>query len=162
MHIGKQKNFQSLQLGVGVKTGEEAIIHSTKLSHEKILMSSSSSVISPIDFCNAFNSIKRSEMLKTFAISMPGIAVFTNFCYSQHSQLFYDKFVVSSESGIQQGDRWPFVFFSDALAHYRESSGIFARASTTFLVSRWWCLLMGSEENIIRSRTWLRPPRQGR
>ena len=56
--------FQSLQLGVGVKGGAEAIIHSTKISYEKILTSSSSSGILQIDFCNAFNSIKRSEMLK--------------------------------------------------------------------------------------------------
>ena len=43
-------------------------------------------------------------MLKTVASSMPDIAAFTNSCYLQHSQLFDDKFVVSSESGIQQGD----------------------------------------------------------
>ena len=35
--------FQRLQLGVGVKDGAEAIIHSTKLSYEKKLTSSSSS-----------------------------------------------------------------------------------------------------------------------
>ena len=96
--------FQNLQLGVGVKGGAEAIIHSTKISYEKILTSSSSSGILQIDFCNAFNSIKRSEMLNAVANSMPGIAAFTNSCYSQNSQLFYDKFFVSSESGIQQDD----------------------------------------------------------
>ena len=53
--------FQSLQLGVGVKGGAEAIIHPTKLSYEKILTLSSSSGILQIDFCNAFNSKKRSE-----------------------------------------------------------------------------------------------------
>ena len=37
--------FQSLQLGVGVRGGAEAIIHSTKISYEKILTSSSSSGI---------------------------------------------------------------------------------------------------------------------
>ena len=85
--------FQSLQLGFGVKGGAEPIIYSTKLSYEKILTSSSSSGILQIDFCNAFYSIKCSEMLKAVASSIVGIAVFTNFCYSQHSQLFFDKFV---------------------------------------------------------------------
>ena len=107
--------FQSLQLGVGVRGGAEAIIHSTKISYEKILTSSSSSGILQIDFCNAFNSIKCSEMLKAVACSMPGIAAFTNFCYSQHSQLFYDRFVVSSESGTQQGDPLGPLLFSLAL-----------------------------------------------
>ena len=103
--------FQSQQLGVGVKGGAEAIIHSTKISYEKILTSSSSSGILQIDFCNAFNSIKRSEMLKALASSMQGIAAFTNSCYSQHSQ-FYEKFVVSSQSGIQQGDPLGPLLFS--------------------------------------------------
>ena len=101
--------FQSLQLGVGLKGGAEAIIHSTKLSYEKIPTSSSSSCILQIDFCNAFNSIKRSEKLKTIASSILG---FTNSCYSQPSQLFYEKFVVSSESGIQQGDPLVPLLFS--------------------------------------------------
>ena len=136
-HLAKEANLeakellQSLQLGVGVKAGAEAIIHSIKLSYEKILTSSSSLDILQTDFCNAFNSIKRSEMLKALASSMLGIAAFTNFGYSQYSQLFHDKFVVSSESGIQQGD--PLLF---SLTHYRENSGVSARASTTFLVSR--------------------------
>ena len=104
--------FQSLQLGVGVKGGAEAIIHSTKISYEKILTSSCSSGILQIGFCNAFNSIKRNEMLKTVARSMPGIAAFTNSCYSQHSQLFNDNFVLSSESGIQQGDPLGPLLFS--------------------------------------------------
>ena len=78
----------------------EAIIHSTKFSYEKILTSFSSSGILQIDFCNAFNSIKRSEMLKTVAILMPGIAAFTNFYYLLHSHFFYYRSVVSSGSGI--------------------------------------------------------------
>ena len=51
-------------------------------------------------------------MLKAVASSMPDIAAFTNFCYSQHRQLIYDKFVVSSESGIQQGDTLGPLLFS--------------------------------------------------
>ena len=51
-------------------------------------------------------------MLKSVASSMPGIAAFTNFCYSQHSQFFYGKIVVSSESGVQQGDPLGPLLFS--------------------------------------------------
>ena len=50
--------FKSLPSGVAVKGGAEAIIHSTKLSYEKMLTSASSSGVLQIDFCNAFNSIK--------------------------------------------------------------------------------------------------------
>ena len=41
-------------------------------------------------------------MLKATANSMPGFAGFTKFWYSQNSQLFYDKLVIGSASGIQQ------------------------------------------------------------
>ena len=51
-------------------------------------------------------------MLNDVANSMPGVAIFTNFCYSQRSLLFYDKFVVSSESDIQQGDSLGPLLFS--------------------------------------------------
>ena len=69
-----------------------------------MLISSNTSGILQIEFCNAFNCIKRSEMLKTVANSLLSLAAFINFCYSQHSQLFYDKFVISNKRGIQQSD----------------------------------------------------------
>ena len=139
-------------MGVGAKGGAEAIIDLKKLSYEKILTSSSSSGILQIEFCDKFNLIKGSQMLKAVVNSMPGITAFNNFCYSQHIQLFYQKFALSSESGIQQGDSLgPSVFFFDTLAHYRENSGIVARASAAFLVSRRRCLLVDSENNLIRS-----------
>ena len=61
--------FQSLQWGVGVKGGAEAIMHLTKLSYEKILTSSCSLGILQNYICNAFISIKRTKMLKAFASS---------------------------------------------------------------------------------------------
>ena len=72
-NLEAKERFQSLQLGVGVKGGAEAIIHSTKISYEKILTSSSSLGILQIVFRNAFSSIKRSEMLKAVASSMPAL-----------------------------------------------------------------------------------------
>ena len=143
--------LQSLQLGLGVKGGAEAIIHSTKTSYEKILTSTSSSGILQIDFCNAFNSITRSEMLKTVASSMPGIAAFTNSCYSQHSQLFYDKFVVSSESGIQQGDPLGPLLFSLTLWPI---IGKIQETAPELQQHSWYLddgVLVGSEDDLIRS-----------
>ena len=52
-------------------------------------------------------------MLKEVANSMPGFAACANFCYSRHILLFYDKFVMSSESGVQQSDTVdPMLFFT--------------------------------------------------
>ena len=90
-------------------------------------------------------------MLKVVASSMPGIAAFTNSCYSQHSQLFYDKFVVSSESGIQQGDPLGPLLFSLTLWPIIEK----IQESSPDLQQHSWFLdygvLVGSEEVLIRS-----------
>ena len=143
--------FQSLQLGFGVKGGAESIIYSTKLSYEKILTSSSSSGNLQIDFCNAFNSKKCSEMLKSVASSVAGIAALTNFCYSQHSQLFFDKFVVSSEIGIQQSDPMGSLLFSLTLWPNIEK----IQESSPELQQHSWYLedgvFVGSEKDLIRS-----------
>ena len=143
--------FKSLQYGVGVKVGAEAIIHSTKLSYEKILTLSSSSGILQIEFCNAFNSIPRIKILKAVASSMSGITAFTNFFYSKHSELFYDKFVDRSESGIQQGDPLGPLLFSLTLWSIKEK----IQESLPVLQQHSWYLddgvLVGSEDDLIRS-----------
>ena len=90
-------------------------------------------------------------MLKTAASSMPGIAAFTNSCYSQHSQLFYDRFVVSSENGIQQGDPLGPLLFSLTLWPIIEK----IQESLPELLQHSLYLddgvLVGSEDNLIRS-----------
>ena len=72
-----------------------------------------------IDFQNAFNSVKRAHLLKATYEFIPGVAAFTNFCYSQHTPLFYNNAVIQSESRVQQGDplgpllfcltQWPII-----------------------------------------------------
>ena len=118
---------------------------------KKILTLSSSSGILQIDVCNAFNSIKCSEMLKAVASSMPGISVFTNSFHSQHSQLFYDKFVVSGESGIQQGDPLGPLLFSLTLWPIIEK---IQKTSPELQQHSWYLddgVLVGSEDDLIRS-----------
>ena len=82
---------------------------------------------------------------------MPGIAAFTNSCYSQHSHLFYDNFVVSSESGIQQGDSLDLLLFSLTLWPNIEK---IQETSSELLQLSWYLddgVLVGSEDNLIRS-----------
>ena len=102
--------FDSIQLGVGVSGGKEAIIHSAKIIYEKILIADSKEGVLQIDFRNAFNSVKRSHLLQAACDFIPGIAAFTNFCYSQHVPLLYNNASLKSESVVQQGDTW--VHFS--------------------------------------------------
>ena len=143
------------ELAIGCQSegwiGSSTLIHSSKLSHEKILTSSSSSGILQIDFCNAFSSIKVNEMLKAVASSIPGFAAFTNFCYSQQGHFFYDKFVVSCESGIQQGDPLSPLLFSLTLWPIIEK----IQECLPELQQHSWFLVdgvsVGSKDNLIRS-----------
>ena len=66
----------------------------------------------PIDFQNAFNSVKRSHLLKATYEFIPGIAAFTNFCYSQQTPLFNNNSIVQSESGVEQRDSLGTLMFS--------------------------------------------------
>ena len=63
--------FDSLQLGAGISGGAEVLRRTEACSK--------------IDFQNAFNSVKRSHLLKAIFEFIPGFAAFTNFCYSQHT-----------------------------------------------------------------------------
>ena len=64
-----------------------------------------------IDFRKAFNSLKRSHLLQAACNFIPGIAAFTNFCYSQHVPLLYKNASLRSESGVQQGVPLAWVHF---------------------------------------------------
>ena len=83
--------FDSIQLGVGVNGGAEAIIHAPKITYEKILDSDLREGVLQIDFRKAFNLVKRSQLLQAACDFIPGTAAFTNFCYSQHVPLLYNN-----------------------------------------------------------------------
>ena len=104
--------FDSLQLGVGISRGAEAIIHSSKITYDNIVSAQTDEGVLQIDFQNAFISVKRSHLLKATYKFIPGIAAFTSFCYYQHTLLFYNNAIIQSESGVHQGDPLGSLLFS--------------------------------------------------
>ena len=96
--------FDSFQLGVGVSGGAEAIIHSAKITYEKIFNTDSKEGVLQIDFRNAFSSVNSSYLLQAACDFIPGTAASTNFCYTQHVPLLYNNASLQSELGVQQGD----------------------------------------------------------
>ena len=109
--IAKQTQTESAELGVGVKGGAESIIHATKIAFEKLQLSQDAGLLQ-IDFKNAFNSIKRNQILNAAVTLMPSLASFAIYCYSQHSHLYYSNKSVTSRSGVQQGDPLGPLLFS--------------------------------------------------
>ncbi len=92
-----------LQLGVGVKGGCEAIIHST--SH---LLSSCNDPDQCwclfLDFSNAFNCISRESMFAEIRQRIPHLAAWMESCYSCQPLLHLGEDTIHSCSGVQQGD----------------------------------------------------------
>ena len=110
-HTESAELFSSKQLGVGVKGGAQSIIHATKITFEKLQLSQDAGILQ-IDFKNAFNSIKRSQILNSTIKLMPSLASFVIYCYSQQSHLYYSNKSVTSQSGVQQGDPFGPLLFS--------------------------------------------------
>ena len=89
--------FDSLQLGVGISGGAEAVIHSSKITYDNIVSAQKDEELLQIDFQNAFNSVKRSHLLKATYDFIPGIAPFTNFATpsTHHSFVTMQSFKVN-------------------------------------------------------------------
>ena len=91
-----------LQLGVSVKGGCEAVIHS--VSH---LMSSSQPDqrwVLLLDFTNAFNTINRNSMFEEFRAHIPGLSAWMESCFSSQPFLHLGSDTILSCCGVQQGD----------------------------------------------------------
>ena len=130
--------FDSIQLGVGVSGGAEAIIHYAKITYEKILNADSKEGVLQTDFRNAFISVKRSHLLQAACDFMPGIAAFTNFCYSQHVPLLNNA-SLKSESGVQQGDPLRPFLFSLTFWPVIERIGDAVPNPAHLVFRRWFC-----------------------
>ena len=59
--------------------------------------------------------MKRSHLLGSTKVLMPSIMSFASFCYSKHSDLFFNSSTVDSQSGVQQGDPLGPLLFSLAI-----------------------------------------------
>ena len=57
-----------------------------------------------IDFRNVFNYITRSSVLDAALKSIPALAHFVSFCYSQDIKFFFNAIHIQNQSGVQQGD----------------------------------------------------------
>ena len=138
-----------LQLGVSVKGGCEAIIHSvTQLivstppeRHWTLLL----------DFRNAFNSITRESMFVGVREHIPGLAAWLESCYSSQPLLHLGSDTILSCCGVQQGDPLGPLGFAITLQPIVER----IKAEVPGLILNSWYLddgtLMGSAEDLAKA-----------
>jgi hypothetical protein len=96
------EHLSPLQVGVGVRGGTDAVIHSLQylLSNRAI----GGCALVKIDLTNAFNMVARSNMLRQVALVCPAILPFVQSVYGGRPLMFLGKEIIESQVGVQQGD----------------------------------------------------------
>ena len=102
------------QLGFGIQLGAEAAVHAARSFLSNL---SSGQALLKIDFTNAFNSLRRDQMLAVIREELPELFPFIDSCYAGQSFLRFGQFTLLSDEGPQQGDPLgPLLFCSTTLA----------------------------------------------
>jgi hypothetical protein len=102
--------FLPHQVGIGLSSGGEALVHATQFLLETDGDDAGLSLLG-IDFSNAFNSASRRVIFEECRKHFPELLRWLQFCYGDQPMLWFDRFEFRSESGVQQGDPLgPFLF----------------------------------------------------
>lgn len=106
--------LRPVQLGVGIRGGCEAAVHATRSFFENT-SPVSSSILLKLDMKNAFNSIRRDHALEVCHQRTPPIFKLAHLSYSHPSLLIASDNIISSATGIQQGDPLGPLLFAMAI-----------------------------------------------
>ena len=104
--------FYPRQLGVGTSGGCEAAVHASRrylenMPRDKIMVK--------LDFSNAFNSLRRLDMIQAVKDRLPDLYPYVYSAYAVPSNLYYGHFTLLSNEGPQQGDPIGPLLFSNAI-----------------------------------------------
>lgn len=97
------------KLGFGVKGGSEAAVHGVRTY---VLQNNAAEIIVKVDVSNAFNSLDRISFLKEIEEKFPAIYPYVSQYYASPANLFYNKSIILSATGCQQGDPLGSAIFS--------------------------------------------------
>ena len=140
-----------LQLGVGVKVGCEAIVHSVSRTLEDKNLSPDSCWCLLLDFSNAFNSISRTCMFEEVRTHVPGLAAWVESCYGAEPLLHFGEHTILSRCGVQQGDPLGPLCFALSLHPIVER---IKREVPHLLINAWYLddgTLCGSPDDLLRA-----------
>ena len=110
--------FRPNQLGYGSKGGSEAAAHAAR---HYLTSNIQNKVFLKLDIKNAFNCLNRDIILQKVKEKIPSVFNLLWQAYSKPSHLFYRNNILSSETGIQQGDPCGPALFSLGIDHIVKS-----------------------------------------
>ena len=90
-------------MGVACPSGAEKIIHGLGHCVEEDWMDEDFAVMK-IHMRNAFNLVWRQALLDECSAHFPELLPWASWCYGQHPTLWHPMGIISSETGVQQGD----------------------------------------------------------
>ena len=139
------------QVGVGVPNACEMIVHAVREWHTN---TSGSLCLVQLDFSNAFNSLRRDQMLPEIHKRAPALAPWADWCYCAPTPLYTPQGVIVSCQGVQQGDPLGPAFFSLGALPAVETAQQFTQWDVWFLDDGH---LMGSPEQLSQALAALLP-----
>ena len=110
--------FQPFQMGVAIRGGLEAIVHTTRQVVEELQVQGDDvddSLILRVDLINAFNQVDRDAAFKEVEDNFPEMLSWVLTCYKYQSILHFGSAVILSMAGWHQGDPLASLLFSLAL-----------------------------------------------
>ena len=105
-----QDYFSNIQHG-NQKRGCETIVHKIKSEIESL----KNWCLLKVDITNAFNSVKRKSFLDQMAKVFPKAYNWSKWLYEEKTPLQFSKFIIWSETGVQQGDTLGPLLFCTAI-----------------------------------------------
>ena len=116
--------LRPVQLGYGTRGGAEAAAHATRFFASD--RTNADRVIVRLDFRNAFNSVRRDQLLDQVRKYIPEYFDFISQIYRHSSHLIFGPHLLESACGVQQGDPLGPLLFCLVIKRLRE------RISSTF------------------------------
>ena len=92
------------QLGVGVRGGVEIAVHKVRAIIEDESIPTAEKWVLQLDFQNAFNAMNRDHIFEEIRVTIPELSPWVEKAYGCHPYLNFGTAVISSETGVHQGD----------------------------------------------------------